>query len=185
MAARKPKRLPKFLQANEPEAMLRATDRQRDRLLLMTLLYLGLRVAELCHLAVEDIDFTRGLVMVREGKGSKDRCLPLPKRLAGPLRGWIGPRQAGPVFPSPRGGELSTRSVQLLVKRMAIKAELRDAAKPRAVSPHKLRHAFASRMLERGATIEAVREALGHASIATTAVYVHCSPDHLRSMMEV
>jgi len=182
---RKPKRLPVFLQADEPEALLRATRRERDRLLLMTLTYLGLRVAEACHLQVEDVDFRRRLLTVRQGKGAKDRCLPLPRRLAGPLRGWIGPRQTGPVYPSSHGGELTSRAVQLLVKRTAARAGLRDALKPRRYHPHSLRHVFASRMLDRGATIEEVREALGHSSIAVTSVYLHSNPQHLREVMEV
>jgi len=185
MAKRKPKKLPTFLQASEPEAMLRATTRERDRLLLMTMLYLGLRVSEACKLQVEHVDFGSKLLFVREGKGMRDRALPIPSRFVGPLRGWIGGRTTGYVFPSPRGGKLSVRAVQLLVKRVAARAGLRDAAAPRRVSPHKLRHAFASRMLERGADIIAVRDALGHSSVATTQVYTHCSGDRLRAGMEI
>ena len=181
----KPKKLPVFLQSAEPEALLRATTRERDRLMCMAMLYLGLRVSELCKLNVEDIDFGRLLVIIREGKGCKDRCLPLPKRLAGPIRGWIGARQSGPVFPSPYGGRLKPRGVQLLIKRLAIMANLRDATAPKRATPHKLRHAFASRMLERGATLAEVNDALGHSSIATTSIYLHSDPEYLRKHMEV
>lgn len=185
MAKRKAKKLPAFLQSDEPERLLRATTRERDRLVCMVMLYLGLRVSELCKLRVEHIDFRRALVMVREGKGAKDRALPLPKRLAGPLRGHVGARNDGPVFPSRRGGHIKPRAVQLLIKRLAVAAKLRRANDPRAVSPHKFRHAFASRMLERGATLAEVKDALGHSSIATTSIYLHSDPEHLRAHMEI
>jgi integrase/recombinase XerD len=185
MAQRKAKKLPKFLQANEPEALLRATTRERDRLLLMTMPYLGLRNSEVCKLQVEDVDFQRKLLSVREGKGCKDRTLPLPARFIGPLRGWIGARMTGYVFPSPRGGRLTSRAVQLLVKRLAARAGLRDAGKVRKYHPHAFRHVFASRMLERGATLVEVKEALGHSSIGTTSIYLHANPDHLRAAMEI
>jgi len=180
-----PKRLPTFLADREPEALLRAASRERDRLLLMVGLYVGLRVAELCALRVEHLDFARRTLFVREGKGKKDRCLPIPRYLVGPLRGWVGARQEGFVFPSPRGGRLTTRAVQKLVKRLAMKADLRAADEPRRCTPHKLRHAFATRMLERGADIITVRDALGHASVATTQIYCHSTPERLRSAMEV
>lgn len=180
------RKLPVFLDFDEPERLLLAADTWRDRTLCMTLLYLGLRVAEVCALKVADIDFRRRFVMVRQGKGAKDRSLPCPEKLLRPLRGWIGRRQNGYVFPSRQGGgRMTTRSVQLLMKRLAVRAGLRDALVPRRVTPHKMRHSFASRMLERGATINAVKDALGHASIATTQVYLHTSPEHLREAMEV
>lgn len=179
------RKLPTFLAADEPEQLLQATRTQRDRVLLMTMLYQGLRVSELCKLRVEDVDFKRKFLWVRQGKGSKDRCLPLVKRFAPILRGWVGGRQEGWVFPSRKGGRLKPRGVQLLLKRIAEAAGLRNATAPRRVSPHKLRHAFATRMLERGAHIEAVRDALGHASIQTTAVYLHSTPEYLRESMEI
>ena len=185
MAKRKAKKLPQFLQADEPELLLRATIRERDRLICMCMLYLGLRVSEVCKLQVDHIDFRRALVMVREGKGSKDRALPLPKRLGGPLRGFVGVRKSGPVFISRKGGRLKVRAIQLLIKRLAVAAGLRRATEPKAYSPHKLRHAFASRMLERGATLAEVKDALGHSSIATTSIYLHSDPEHLRAHMEI
>src|SRR5262245_30014711 len=156
MAKRKPKKLPTFLQADEPELLIRATTHERDRLICMCMLYLGLRVSEVCKLQVDHLDFNaaRPLVMVREGKGARDRCRAVPTRLVGPLRDWIAVRRDGPVFPSPRGGHIKRRTVQMLVKRLAAKAGLRQAGQPRAVCPHKFRHAFASRMLERGATLQ-------------------------------
>jgi integrase/recombinase XerD len=179
------RKLPQFLNDREPELLLKATRTQRDRVMLMAMLYLGLRVSEVCKLRIEDIDFGRGFLFVRQGKGSKDRGLPVPGKFLPILRGWIGPRTSGYVFPSRQGGDrLSARAVQLLMKRVAARAGLQKAAEPRAVTPHKLRHAFASRMLARGADIEAVREAMGHSDLATTSVYLHCTPERLRNAME-
>lgn len=180
-----PRKLPTFLADDEPEAILRAADTERDRILLMCGLYLGLRVSEICKLRVEHLDFRRRLAFIREAKGGKDRVLPIPARFVGPLRGWCGKRREGYVFPSPRGGRLKSRAVQLLIKRLAARAGLRGALEPRRVTPHKLRHAFASRMLERGADINAVKEAMGHGDISTTAVYLHTSPERLRAAMEI
>jgi integrase/recombinase XerD len=180
------RKLPTFLEGDTPERLLRATDRERDRILLMAALYLGLRVSELCNLRVEHIDFGRRLLFVRQGKGSKDRALPIPSKFVGPLRGWVGGRKEGYVFPSNRGsGRLTPRAVQKLVKRVAEKAGMRRAKEPRLFTPHKFRHAMATRMLERGADIISVRDALGHESVATTQIYCHATPERLRRSMEI
>ncbi len=179
------RKLPRFLGRDEPEVLLRATHRERDRVLLMTLLYLGLRVAECCALRVEDLDFPRRVCWVRQGKGAKDRVLPIPTRFVGPLRGWVGGRTTGYVFPSSWGGRLSTRAVQKLMKRTAEAAGLAGAEEPRQYTPHKLRHAMATRMVERGADPFAVKDALGHSSIATTQIYIHTDANRLRAQMEV
>ena len=180
-----PRKLPALLKENEPERLLSGTARERDRVMLMCCLYLGLRVGELVALQVEHLDFRRRLLTVREGKGAKDRCIPIPARFVGPLRAWVGKRQTGYVFPSPRGGSLTTRAVQKLIKRVAERAGLPDARAPRKYHPHALRHTFATRMLERGGTIMDVRDALGHSSIVTTQIYVHATPEHLRESMEI
>lgn len=177
------RRLPVFLSEHEPEQLLRATDRERDRVLLLTILYCGLRVSEATKMEVTDVDFSRGTVLLRRAKGDKDRVVPIPKKLTGPLRGWIGSRIAGPVFPSRQGGHMTTRAVQLLFKRVAKKAGLRNADKPRKVTPHKLRHSYATRLLEAGATILEVSELLGHASIQTTQTYVHTTQTKLKSVV--
>ena len=179
------RKLPHFLADDEPERLLEAATRQRDRLLVLTLLALGLRVSELCKLEVPDIDFRRRSVFIRAGKGDKDRYLPLPKILLGPLRGWVGKRQAGPVFPSSHGGKpLTSRAIQLLLRRLAKKAKLPGWDQPRRANPHKLRHAMATRTLEAGATIFDVKELLGHSSIATTQVYLSCTPQRLAEVVD-
>jgi integrase/recombinase XerD len=178
------RRLPLFLKDREPEAILRATRRERDRILLLAGLYCGLRVSELCRLDVADLDFGRRILFVRQGKGKKDRMVPIPRKLLGPLRAWVNARNSGPVFPSSHGGCLTPRAVQLLVKRLAAAAGLPQAAQLRYATPHKLRHAYATRLLESGATIYEVRDLLGHSSIATTETYLHTTPERLSKAVD-
>lgn len=178
-------KLPTFLADREIDALMRATDRERDRLIVFLMRFVGLRVSEVSKLRVEHIDFGGPTLVVREGKGKKDRALPLPRKIAGPLRGWIGARSEGPVFPSRRGGALKPRAIQLLVKRLAVKAKLRAPLEPRRCTPHKFRHAFCSEKIARGVDIAVVRDLMGHSSIAVTDVYTHATPERLRKAMEI
>lgn len=185
---RRSKRLPIFLDDDEPEKLLRATTRERDRLIVLVLLMCGLRNSELRNLRVEHLDFRARRLWVRLGKGGKDRCIPLPKKLAGPLRGWIACRRDGYVFPSSWGGgydrPLSKRGLQVLVKRLAVKAGLRDALEPRRVRPHALRHACLSRLLDSGANVHDVRDIAGHASLSSTDTYAHTSMKRLAQVVD-
>lgn len=176
------KRLPYFLPDDEPDLLLRAAVAPRDRLLLLLGMYCGLRVSEMCRLRVEDVDFTRGVVTVRHGKGDKDRAIPLADKIVEPLRVWVEARRDGYLFPSARReGPLTTRAVQLLLKRLAQKAGLSGAKTGRRYTPHKLRHRFATGLLRSGADIVEVQELLGHANLATTAIYLHADPQRLRA----
>jgi integrase/recombinase XerD len=179
------KRLPTFLTEQETDAILGATWRERDRVMMLVMRYMGLRVSEVVKLRIEHIDFRARILNVRDAKGGKDRVLPIPKDILGPLRGWAGNRPDGFMFPSPRGGQLSVRAVQLLLKKLAIKAKLRAATEPRRVTPHKLRHAFCSGKIAKGVDIAVVRDLMGHSSIAVTDVYAHTTPERLREAMEL
>jgi integrase/recombinase XerD len=167
------KKLPRLLRDDEPERLLNATTRQRDRLLLLVLLYTGLRVAELCSLRVEHLDFGAGTLAVFDGKGGRDRMVPLASHLLAPLRGWLGPRCSGFVFPSRQGGgRLTTRAVEYLFTRLAIRAKLDN---PRRAHPHAFRHVFATRLLRNGANIRVVQKLLGHQQLSTTEIYLDLS----------
>lgn len=170
------RRLPVFLRDDELDRLARATDTERDRVLVLTGLYCGLRVSELTGLEVPDLDFRRRLLRVNRGKGDKDRVVPIPRFLVGPLRGWCGARRQGFVFPGRSGGRLSSRAVQLLLKRLAVKAKLDRATEARRCTPHKLRHGYATMLLDTGASIIEVRDLLGHASVNTTQIYTHANP---------
>jgi integrase len=179
-ARRTCKRIPFVPRQTHVDAMLAAAKRPKDRLLLEFDLFTGLRVAELCALEVLDVDLDQGQVIVRQGKGGKDRIVPLPARLIEPLRAWIGQRTAGPLFPSPRGVRLSTRAVQKLIKRLAAAAGLPEANKPRRFTPHKLRHRYATNLYKKSKNLRVVQTVLGHESIATTEIYTHVEDDDLK-----
>ena len=179
------RKLPNFMQESDVDKLLRATKTERDRLALMLMKYLGLRVSEVTKLRVEHIDFQAGYILLYQAKGSKDRKLPIPRKLTGPLRGWIGPRTEGPFFESRQGGHLSTRAMQLMVKRVAKEAGIRNWNAPRIVTPHKLRHSFASTLIQNGVSLVVVRDALGHSSLAVTNTYAHASPEHMRQALEM
>lgn len=176
-----PRKLPKHLRTNEVEALLAAAASERDRLVLLVGLLLGLRVSEIAHLRIEHVDLDERTVLVEQGKGSKDRVVPIPVRLVGTLAAWIGRRAHGWLFPSPRsGGPLTERALHKLVVRTARRAGVDRIP----VSPHKLRHTYASSALKRGANLRIVQQLLGHASIGTTEIYTHVDVEDLRAAVD-
>ncbi len=174
-----PKRLPHSLRGDEPDRLLVATRGPRDRLLVLFGLYLGLRCAEIVCRRVEDLDLAGGVCQVRRGKGDRDRAVPIPARLRPELAAWLDGR-SGWVFPGRgRAGHLTTRGVQKVVA-----AAARRAGIARHVHPHALRHSYATRLLRTGADILEVRDLLGHASIATTQLYLSSEPERLRAAVD-
>jgi site-specific recombinase XerD len=161
----------------------------RDRAIVETAYAAGLRISELAGLRVSDVDLRRGEVRVF-GKGRKERMglLGRPAREAieeylDQVRPSLGASTAPPadddrgvLFLNARGGPLGVRGIRLRVDRLVKMADL-----PEGVSPHTLRHSFASHLLEGGADLRVVQELLGHAGLATTQVYTHVSPGRLRS----
>lgn len=179
------KRLPTFLRASELDRLQAAAENPRDRLILSLGLLLGLRVSELVKLRIERIDLERSVVLVYAGKGDKDRYVPIPQKLRTQLTAWIGETREGWLLPSPRtGGPLTSRMVQRLIKRLAKLAGLAGAELPRKATPHKLRHGYATKLLETGATIREVQQLLGHASVATTEIYTHVLPERLKGAVD-
>lgn len=179
------RRLPVFLRGAEPDELIAAALTPRDRLLFQIGLYAGMRVSEIVGLRAEHIDFDEGTIMVVQGKGDKDRLIPIPSKLITALRRWLGDDRTGYVFPASRmthgaTGHLSVRSAQRVVKAAAAEAGI-----TRPVTPHKLRHTYATRLLRTGANLREVQELLGHASVATTEVYTHVVlDDRLKATVE-
>ncbi len=170
-------RLPPILSEAEVAAIIESAACLRDRSILMILYGCGLRVAELQHLGVADIDSGRMMLRVQLGKGAKDRDVPLPERLLPVLRQyWTTCRPRGYLFLGGRPGQpLSAHVIQTMVKSTAQRAGV-----AKHVTPHVLRHAFATHHLEHGANIRQVQLLLGHRSLRSTMRYLHVSGNSLR-----
>lgn len=176
---KKPRELPQYHSAQDINSILdivssRADNwaklKQRDTLILLMLALTGVRASEL--LALRPCDITAEFIFVRKGKGSKDRTIPLAKTLAGPLKDYL--KTAG-VTPTARLFPIQRKRLYVIVKQYAMAAGIND------VSPHTLRHYFATSLVEHGAQLRAVQELLGHADISTTAIYLDLIPQHLQS----
>ena len=174
------KRLPVVLEAAEVKAILDAANIHcptgfRNRTMLTVLWRCGLRVSEACNLRPEHIRWDTKILEVRRGKGGKDRNVPLDDVAFDWLERWRAHRAASPFFfSSLKGMRLSPRYVQQLVKRLAKKAL--PPARAALVTPHVLRHTYATELLDEGFTLRDVQTLLGHASVATTQIYTHVRP---------
>jgi integrase/recombinase XerC len=190
-ALRSPKserHLPAILQPDEVRRLIEVDPEDsspaaiRDRAIFETLYSSGLRVSELVGLNWSDIDADLGMVMIRSGKGNKDRLVPLGELALDALMGWRRAMPAawepnGPVIINLRGGRLTTRSIEKILKRRIIASGLNSG-----ITPHGLRHCFATHMLGNGADLRSIQEMLGHASLATTQRYTHVSMNHLKEV---
>jgi site-specific recombinase XerD len=192
------KRLPRFLTVKQLEDLLRAPGREwkraatangeaeasayfRDAAILEVIYSCGLRVSELCQLRAEDVDWAGQLVRVR-GKGKKERLVPIGAPALESIRAYwkllrYAPAGAMPVFLArPRKvSPLTPRTVQL-----RLKTYLRAAGLDPKITPHKLRHSFATHLLDAGADLRSVQELLGHAHLVTTQVYTHLTTERLK-----
>ena len=167
---KKVKSIPCVLSPEEVLQFLDAAPAGRNRVLLQTAYACGLRLEEVLHLRVDDIDSRRMVVAVRRGKGGKDRLVPLSPRLLGVLRGhWLAERPETWLFPGQRPGQPVTASnLQRLCQRLVARLRL-----TKRVTPHTLRHSFATHMLEAGVDLFTLQGILGHSCLQTTALYVH------------
>ncbi len=158
----------------------------RDRAILELLYGCGLRESEVATLPIDAIRFHEGMVRVR-GKGGKDRFVPLGSRAEAAVRAWLGPMRDSfrpapgepRVFVDRKGRPLSRAAVWGAVKR-----HVRAAGLPKEVSPHWLRHSFATHLLAGGAPIRVIQELLGHADIGTTQIYTHVDAERLASVVK-
>ena len=182
---RPPRRLPSFLPKDESKQLL---DRAhgpsasgcRDHALLELLYATGIRVAECCGLDGTDVDRSHGTVRVL-GKGDKERVVPVGEVALQAIDAYLAARGRpdGPLFTNARGGRLTTRSAQRIVGRQA-----RLSGTSRRVTPHTLRHTFATHMLGEGADLRLIQELLGHRRLSTTQRYTHVSPEHLMKVYD-
>jgi integrase/recombinase XerD len=184
--------LPRYLTPAQVEALLAAPDPAtplglRDRAILEVLYATGLRVSELISLRAEDIDLEVG-ILTCFGKGRKERLVPLGAearrwvvRYSKEVRpGLLGPRAAAPpLFLNHRGRGLSRMGLWSIVRRHAVTAGVQGT-----LTPHVLRHSFATHLLERGADLRALQAMLGHADISTTQIYTHITRERLRKVYD-
>ncbi len=185
------KRLPKFLEPTEITNLLEAPSKntweeKRDRAILETLYSSGLRVSELVGLNHDDVDFFSGLVRVR-GKGKKERIVPVGAIAAKAIQEYMAmkaPRENDgggkrALYMNRSGGRLTDRSVRRMILKYARRIALR-----KEVSPHMLRHSFATHMLDRGADLRSVQELLGHENLSTTQIYTHVTTKRLKEVYD-
>jgi integrase/recombinase XerC len=187
------RRLPQTMSVDEVARLLAAPDPadlsgQRDLAILETLYATGARVSELVQLNTGDADLEEQLLRL-QGKGQKQRLAPVGSHAVEALRAYLAGRAEeerlraaspdAPLFVNRRGGRLTTRSV-----RRQLDKHLRTAGLDGRVSPHTLRHSFATHLLDNGADLRSVQELLGHSSLATTQVYTHLSTTRLRAAYE-
>jgi integrase/recombinase XerD len=180
--AKRPRVLPEVLSRDEVGRLLAAALPGRDRTILETAYSCGLRLRELLGLKVIDIDSQRMVLHVRQGKGKKDRFVPLSPRLLDILRAyWQEYRPAIWLFPGIKPDTTITAStVQHLCKRTALRAGL-----IKRIHPHTLRHSFATHLLEAGVDLLSVQAILGHSHFNTTAKYLHISQRRLQGLPQL
>lgn len=180
--------LPTVLSVGEIDSMIAAIDPEsptalRNHAIIETLYGCGLRVSELCDMRLSRIDFTRGMALI-EGKGSKERIVPMSDSSLELIRRYVSTDRASLridrgeediVFLNVRGHRLTRQMVFTVLRQLAALAGIRTV-----ISPHTLRHSFATHLLEGGANLRAIQQMLGHESISTTEIYLHMDNSHLR-----
>lgn len=186
----KPSRLPKVLSEKQVEALLGVPDTEtslglRDRAMLETLYATGLRVSELVGLKLHEVNFDMGVVRVF-GKGSKERLVPLGEEAIDWMRDYLAEarpailngKQSDDLFVTGHGSAMTRQAFWQLIKRHAVLAGI----DPARLSPHVLRHAFATHLLNHGADLRVVQLLLGHSDISTTQIYTHIARERLKSL---
>lgn len=167
------RRLPVVLSQEEVVRMIRAATNLKYRTIVIVMYAAGLRVSEVTRLQVSDIDSSRMTLRVEQGKGRKDRYVPLSPKLLGRLREyWKSERPSNWLFPGePSSQPISTGSVRKACNRIA-----QDAGITKPLSPHTFRHSYATHLLEAGTDLLTIQTLLGHKSPSTTALYLHLAP---------
>jgi integrase/recombinase XerD len=181
--------LPKSLSEEEVEALLNAPDTgealgHRDRTMLEVLYATGLRVTELVSLQLSQVNLNQGVVRIA-GKGGRERLIPLGEEslewlqqfIAGPREEILLEKQTDFVFPTRRGDRMTRQAFWHIIKRYSERAGIRQT-----LSPHMLRHAFATHLLNHGADLRVVQMLLGHSDLSTTQIYTHVARERLREL---
>ncbi len=189
-AAKQSARFPKTLSEDQVDALLQAPDPntalgQRDKAMLETLYATGLRVSELVSLNLLDLSLNEGILRVNMGKGGKDRLVPIGQEAAHWLETYLrearpelmGARRSDALFVTARAQAMTRQAFWLLIKKYALRAAITVP-----LSPHVLRHAFATHLLNHGADLRVVQMLLGHSDISTTQIYTHVARERLKTL---
>lgn len=155
-----------------------------DRVIILLLVYTGMRVSELCNLRTENVDLDSSLIRIKSGKGDKDRIVLIPETVSNELKPYqmkriVSSDQNGFFLVSRRGTRFDSSTVERHVRGIAARAGIM-----RKVTPHVLRHTFATAILRNGGDIRFIQQLLGHASVATTQIYTHIDDESLRALYE-
>lgn len=176
---KKEKRLPSVLSKDEVKDMIERTENPKHKCMIQFLYGTGLRVGELIRLRMREIDMNRNMIHVVQGKGAKDRYVMLPEALRDTMKRQARLKEPDSfLFTSYDGGHLTEATVQKVVMEAAKRAGI-----GKSVSPHMLRHSFATHLLETGTDIRYIQELLGHAKLATTQIYTHVSSASLTQVV--
>lgn len=169
------RKLPEILTKEEMKRLLESISHTKSKLIVKLLYSSGIRLSECLNLKVENLEIGNRIGWVREGKGAKDRMFILSNNLCEELLPFVHGRN-GYIF-NGRQGRLTARNVQKIVKKAAEKAGI-----TKKITPHKLRHSFATHLLESGTDIRIIQELLGHANLQTTQIYTKVSQEQMRKV---
>ncbi|MDR1401115.1 MAG: tyrosine recombinase XerC [Endomicrobium sp.] len=182
---KKDKKVPVFLTEDETQKLLSLQNiTLRDRAIIELLYSCGLRIEELTSLNIKNIDFISNTIIVR-GKGKKERIVPVGNTCLGAIRNYINERRDfgfsystdSPVFLNSNAKRLNQRTARRVLRKLSIKANIK-----KKVSPHTLRHTFATHILDNGCDIRSVQEMLGHKNLSTTQIYTHVTIESLKKV---
>lgn len=182
---KRPRKMPNYLSEKEASRLLEfAAGDTRTNLIVSLLAHTGMRVGELCNLKVDDVDLEEGVIGIYSGKGDRDRIVIIPDECREAVRKYLSVRfaidsRSKALIVSRRGTKLDTSTVQRIVRNLA-----RDAGIRKKVTPHVLRHTFATAILRNGGDIRFIQQLLGHASVATTQIYTHVDDNTLKEMYQ-
>lgn len=189
---RRPERLPRYLNEEEMHRLFEAVaPSPRDSAMIHVLGYGGLRVGELCHAELDDLDLDRNVLHVRSGKGDKDREVVLDERARAAIDRYLADRATRAENGTDAMGRTTARPpssrlfpVGPVTVERVVRSAARTAGIERRVTPHMLRHSLATALLARGCDIRYIQKLLGHASVATTQIYTHVDTQSLRAAYE-
>jgi len=171
------KPIPVVLTIEEIKKLIEVTQNIKHKLIIKILYGCGLRVSEVINLKKEDIDFNEGLIKIKLAKGRKDRFVNIPVSLKKELENYCSLNNEENLFPSSRGGKLTTATIRKIIKNSRRKAGIK-----KDIHPHSLRHSFATHLLESGTDLRIIQKLLGHSDIKTTQIYLSVSNQLIKNI---